>query len=108
MYIQIAQKLYQFRGVCHLHKARLNTFCSDRLCLSGILPFPIFFLQVSFKGNYTELEDMSKTVVGRYFYCSQFENESYKRLDNNQINSCTPIGQSGIICVPTLNLWAIA
>lgn len=51
--------------------------------------FPsLFSLQVSFKGNYPELDDMSKTVVGKYSYSSQFENESYKRLYNEQINAC--------------------
>ena len=39
--------------------------------------FPsLFFSQVSFKGNYRGLDDMSKTVVGRYSYSSPFENES--------------------------------
>ena len=71
-------------------------------------PSSFFSLQVSFKGNYKEVDDMSKTVVGTYSYSSQFENESYKRLHHNLINACALLGQSGIIYVPTLNLWSIA
>ena len=68
-------EIVPIREECNLHKARLNAFSSDRPRLSGILHVP-FFSQVSFKGNYRGLDDMSKTVVGRYSYSSPFENES--------------------------------
>lgn len=81
------QKIVPIRGVCHLHKARRPH--SVQIGFVWVAYFPsLFSLQVSFKGNYPELDDMSKTVVGKYSYSSQFENESYKRLYNEQINAC--------------------
>ena len=61
-----SQTVVAIRGVCYSPEARPNTFSSDRPCLSDILPFPLFSLQVSFKGNYQGLVDLSKTTVGRY------------------------------------------
>ena len=53
---------FAVRGVCHSLNTCLNT---DGYCVRGILPFPLSFLQVSFKGNYEEVEpDLSDTVVG--------------------------------------------
>lgn len=101
------QTVVAIRGVCYSHEAHLNTFSSDRPCLSAILPFPLFSLQVSFKGNYQGLVDLSKTTVGRYssFW---FEHESYKGLYNNHVYACALIGQSALVYVQPINLCSIA
>ena len=71
--------------------------------------FPSLFFssQVSFKGNYQGLVDLSKTTVGRYssFW---FEHESYKRLYNNHVNACALIGPSAIVYVQPITLCSIA
>ena len=46
-----SQTVVAIRGVCYSHEAHLNTFSSDRPCLSDILPFPLFFVAGFLQGE---------------------------------------------------------